>query len=191
VIVNRVPRDRHHRTARLAVAVVGLSVLVVCVGCTAVTAAVPGCGSIERVALVAQSVPRASYIPCLRVLPPGWKTARFQATSGHTSFSLISDRAGGRPVDIELASACDVAGATPSPPRGPGVRTYTRLRSISPRYSGTLLDAFVGGCVSYQFDFPRGPHIALMEEFESAVNLYPRQELSLELHKRLGVTLDP
>jgi hypothetical protein len=182
---------RRHVTARLAVAVVGLSVLIVPGGCVAVTAAVPGCGSVERLALVAQSVPRASYVPCLRVLSPGWKAAGFHATNGHTTFSLLSDRAAGRPVDIELASACDVAGATPTTPRAPGVRTYTRLRSISPRYSGTLLDAFTGGCVSYRFDFQRGPHIALIEEFESAVDLFPRQELSLELHKRIGVTVGP
>jgi hypothetical protein len=179
------------RTTRLAIAVAGLSVLVGASGCGRVTAAFPGCGSVERLALVAQSVPSASYVPCLGVLASGWTAASFRAMSGHTRLSLLSDRAGGRPVNIELVSACNVDGATPTPPRAPGVRTYTRLRSISPRYSGTLLDAFAGGCVTYQFDFQRGPHIALMEEFQGAIGLYPRQELSIELHKALGVTLDP
>jgi hypothetical protein len=71
------------------------------------------------------------------------------------------------------------------------VRTYSRLQSVSPRYSGTLLDVFVGGCVTYRFDLPRGPHIPLMEEFEAAVVLYPRQDIILAIRRRLGVTIDP
>jgi len=94
-------------------------------------------------------------------------------------------------VGVELEASCDVTAATPTTPRAPGVSTYTRLVSISPRYSGTLTDVFAGGCVSYQFDFQRGPHIALMEDFEAAITLYPRQELAILVHRRLGVTLDP
>ena len=69
--------------------------------------------------------------------------------------------------------------------------TYTRLDSISPRFAGTLYDVFPGGCVSYQFDFGSGSQIALMEQFEQAVDLYPRQQLRLVLKQKLGVELDP
>jgi hypothetical protein len=92
---------------------------------------------------------------------------------------------------IRLAPACDIAGATATTPRAPGVSTYTKLRTISPDYSGTLTDVFPGGCVTYQFSFQRGPHIGLIENFESAVALYPRHELAIELKRRLGVTLGP
>jgi hypothetical protein len=160
-------------------------------GCGATNQAAPTCQSINGLALVAQSVPSAAYIPCLQPLPAGWTAGRFDAASGHTHFSLTSDRAGGRPVRVELRSACDVTGATPTTPRDIGVRTYTRLTSLSPRYAGTLFDVFAGGCVTYQFDFQRGPHIALMEEFEASVAFYPRQQLTLDLHRRLGVTLSP
>src|SRR5215469_15549878 len=82
-------------------------------------------------------------------------------------------------------------GASPSPPRAPGVLSYTRLTSISPRFAGTLYDVFPGGCVSYQFDFTLGEHIALMEQFQSAVGLYPVQQLRLVLKQKLGVEISP
>ena len=160
-------------------------------GCGAVTSAVPRCASVQRLALVAQSVPAASYVPCIGTLPPGWTSASFDAHRGSTTFSLVSDRANGHPVEIALVSKCELRGATFITSRAPGVSTYTRLRSISPLYAGTLVDVFTGGCVTYRFAFERGPHIALMEDFESAVTLYSRQQLSLELHRRLGVTLQP
>ena len=61
----------------------------------------------------------------------------------------------------------------------------------TPRFAGTLYDVFPGGCVSYQFDFGSGSQIALMEQFEQAVDLYPRQQLRLVLKQKLGVELDP
>ena len=48
-----------------------------------------------------------------------------------------------------------------------------------------------GGCVSYSFNFTTGPHIALMEQFEGAIGLYPRQQLRLILKHMLGVELNP
>jgi hypothetical protein len=160
--------------------------------CSAVVPSVPQCGTARRLAIVAQSVPTASYVPCLVALPEGWEVSRFDAESGHTRFSLVPDRGGRRAVDIELIEAerCNVAGATPEPARSEGARTYLRLTSISPRYAGTLFDVFAGGCVRYRFDFDRGPHIPLMEELRGAIGLFPRRQLELDLRRRYGVELN-
>jgi hypothetical protein len=45
--------------------------------------------------------------------------------------------------------------------------------------------------VTYEFDFARGPHIALIDELLRAVHLYPRRQLRQELHDQLGIRLDP
>lgn len=158
--------------------------------CGAVLPSVPECSTARRLAIVAQSVPTASYVPCLVALPEGWEVTGFDAESGHTRFSMVPDRGGRRTVEIELAERCDVAGATPEPARSEGARTYLRLSSISPRYAGTLFDVFAGGCVRYRFDFDRGPHIPLMEELRGAVALFPRRELELDLRRRYGVELN-
>lgn len=185
-------RSRLWRLLRAAAGGLVLAVVMPLVsGCSVTSEAVPGCGSIQRLAIVAQSVPSAAYIPCLNPLPPGWTSSGFQASTGHSQFSLRSNLASGHPVQVRLVPTCDVTDATATTPRAPGVSTYSKLRTVSPRYSGTLTDVFPGGCVTYQFDFQRGPHIALIEDFESAVALYPRQELAVELHHRLGISLGP
>jgi hypothetical protein len=150
----------------------------------------PSCGSVERVGLIAQSVPSASYVPCITALPQGWSSRRFEVRSGRVRFSLLSDRAHGRAVEVELRSSCDLAGATLMPPRSVGGRTYLELRSIDPRYAGTMYDVFPGGCVTYTFDLDRGPHIALMADLNSMVGLVSRRQLNLDLRHKLGVELD-
>lgn len=173
------------------VATVTLAAAAALTGCGSFSDTVPACGDPLRVAINAQSVPGASYLPCIRDLPPGWDTSAFDPSRGGTSFQLNSDRSPGQPVTVRLTATCQTAGASPSPARAPGVLTYTRLSSIAPRFAGTLYDVFPGGCVSYSFDFTLGSQIALMEQFEEAVGLYPRQQLRLVLKQKLGVELDP
>jgi hypothetical protein len=177
--------------AYLAAAVAALAAAATLSGCTAPRDAVPGCGDPQRLAIVAQSVPGASYVPCISQLPQGWSASGFDAARGGTSFLLNSDRAPGRPVKVRLAGTCSIGSAKPSPPRGEGVRTYLWLSSTAPRFAGSLYDVFPGGCLTYSFDFEFGSQIALMEQFEAAAGLYSRQQLRLNLRKKLGVELDP
>lgn len=180
-----------HTRLRALVATLVLAAAAALTGCGSLSDTVPACADPLRMAIIAQSMPGASYLPCIHDLPPGWDTSAFDPFRGGTSFQLDSDRSPGRPVTVRLTPACQTAGASPSPARAPGVLTYTRLRSISPRFAGTLYDVFPGGCVSYQFDFALGSQIVLMEEFEEAVGLYPRQQLRLVLKQKLGVELGP
>lgn len=160
--------------------------------CSVTSAGVaPSCGSVERVALIAQSVPSTSYVPCIADLQPGWSSRALSVHNGHTRFRLDSDRSPDHPVDVELRPSCRLGSATPIAPRTPGGRTYLKLTDIDPRYIGTMYDVFPGGCVSYAFNFERGPHIALMTQLSSAVGFVPRQQLRLQVQDRLGVRLDP
>ena len=149
------------------------------------------CEASPRLALVAQSVPGAAYVPCLEDLPEGWTAGGLDVHRGGTRFTLLSDRADGRAVEVRLQPGCDVAAATSRPPRSVGVRTSTVLESVSPRYAGVLYDAFPGGCVSYRFDFARGPHIALMDELLDSVGLFSRRDLGHDLRRDFGLELDP
>ena len=179
------------RLARLpAVAALLSPLLLVGSGCSPLQQSTPSCQSLQRLALVAQSVPGASFVPCLGQLPAGWSVESFSVGRGHTNFALLSDRAAGRAVAVRFQASCPLPGAVPTSSRGPGIRTYIRLDSIEPRYSGTLLDQFPGGCVTYRFDFQRGPHIPLVQDFENAVRLLSRHTLRLELHTKLGLELD-
>jgi len=171
-------------------AVVALAAAAALTGCTSSSDTVPGCGDPLRLAIVAQSVPSASYLPCIRDLQPGWTASGFDPTQDGTSFLLNSDRSPGQPVTVQLATACRTGGASPSPARAPGVLTYTRLDSIRPTFAGRMYDVFPGGCVTYTFEFSHGSQIAQTEEFKAAVGLYPRQQLRLVLKQKLGVELN-
>ena len=179
------------RSFFILIAVVTLGAAVILAGCATSAGAVPSCAAPLRLAVVAQSVPSASYLPCIGDLRPGWAASGFSPAQDGTSFLLESDRSPGRPVTVRLTAACRTGGASPSPARAPGVLTYTRLDSIRPRFAGRLYDVFPGGCVTYTFDFGHGSQIELLEQFEQAVGLYPRQQLRLALKQELGVELSP
>ena len=180
---------RHLAHRRLVVLLLGLAVVSGACATDAVQAA--RCDDQHRLALVAQAVPDAAYVPCVSDLRPGWRVADSRISSSGVRIALASDRSPGQPVEVEFDGACDVLGAVATTPRAEGVRTHIRLASITPRYAGVLYDVFPGGCVSYQFDFERGAHIALMEEFQAGVELYPRRQLRVELRDSHGVELDP
>jgi hypothetical protein len=158
--------------------------------CSAPDEDAPACEPGPRLAIVAQSVPGASYVPCLGVLPAGWSVDAFHVDDDGARFSLRSDRAD-RPIVVELLSSCALEDATPTVPAAEGVRTYQLVRSISPRYAGRILDVFPGGCVTFDFELLRGPHIALLDELDDAVQLYSRRQLRQELADQLDLTLDP
>jgi hypothetical protein len=160
-------------------------------GCTGYLATAPACTSVERLGLLAQSLPSAAYLPCVAELPTGWQSENLVIERGSAHFQLRSDRAPGHPVKVRLQDGCDVTGASPFPPRTVGGRSFLALQSIQPRYAGTLYDVFPGGCVSYRFDLERGAHIALMAQLQSAVGFVARPELRRKLRQQLGIELPP
>jgi hypothetical protein len=173
----------------------GVLVLVLVTGCgvggSADVATAPRCTSWERLGLIAQSVPSSAYVPCIAALPTGWRSTDLTVQNGSTQFDLVSDRAQGRAVRVQLRRRCTPRSPVPILPRTAGGRSYLVLRSIDPRYAGVMYDVFPGGCVSYGFDFQRGPHIALMSQLQNAVGFVTRAELSRQLRARLGVELRP
>ena len=158
--------------------------------CSEARGSLPECEAGHRLGTVAQSVPAASYVPCLRQLAEGWTAGNLDIRRGSTRFDLIPGRSGARTVKVSFQETCDASGATPAPPRAEGVRTSIKLESVSPRYTGTLFDVFPGGCVRYRFDFARGPHIALMEALGDTVGLFSHRELRASLQDQLGIELD-
>ena len=177
--------------ARRRIAALACLAASVAAGCgtgSGVQETMPRCVPDERLGIVAQSVPGAAYVPCVEALRPGWSFRTFEVGDGHTRFTLRSDRAE-RPIAVSLAASCDAGGATEVAPRETGVDTSLRVGAIAPRFTGRLIDEFEGGCVTYEFDFARGPHLGLMEDLEASVRLFPRRVLREALRDR-GVDLD-
>jgi hypothetical protein len=90
-----------------------------CSSDTTATTELPTCADAENgnasnaVILMAQSVPTASYVPCLRAaLPLGWNFHHLDARSDVSVFSLDSDRDGQEAIKVRLEESCDTAGST-------------------------------------------------------------------------------
>ncbi len=159
-------------------------------GCATSGQAITGCEAGQRLAIIAQSVPGAAYVPCIRELPPGWRISSFEVDDDGARARLHSDRASA-PIELRLSASCTREGSSPIAPRAAGVRSYLVVDSISPNYAGRYVDVFAGGCLTSSFDLERGPHIALLDELRRFIELYPRRQLRQELREDLGVSLDP
>jgi hypothetical protein len=103
------------------------------------------------VILLAQSVPTATYVPCLEVIPLGWDVSGLEATNDDARFWLDSNRDGVRAMEVRLDAACDTTGATQIPSDREAMQRWERVTQVTPRYVGTRFYVFEGGCISVLF----------------------------------------
>lgn len=186
---------------RAPVAVVGAAVAAVATAGCAVSvgpaASPPVCQSFGRpgsppVLLMAQSVPTATLIPCISLVPAGWSVHGFSARNGHAEFRMGSDIAGPQAVDVVLVRRCDVRGATEVPTDQPGATRWERISSVSAGYRGTRYYLFPGGCTRYDFRL-KGSRAAPVNDVSLAVDFVSRAQIAADVarqsHGRLH--LDP
>jgi hypothetical protein len=149
-----------------------------------------GCDYLEPLWLMAQSVPSASLVPCVQLLPAGWSVAEVAVNNGRSVITLDHDPAGKQAMVVELtAAACDLAGAREITSEQRGARRYVRIDASS----ATRLYVFPGGCVSQRFR-AAGPSALRMSDTASTELGFTtreqlRQALSQRSHGRLQ--LDP
>jgi membrane-associated phospholipid phosphatase/tRNA A-37 threonylcarbamoyl transferase component Bud32 len=150
----------------------------------------PTCGTGHSIILAAQAVPSAALVPCVAALPVGWQ-AGFPAdvTSGHATFWLDSDLAGGRAVTVTLSAACDVSGGRQVQSDQPGTRRFDRVLSLHPQFAELRFYTFPGGCVTYQFNFVSGASPLLANVAHGALGFMPRALLIDHVRSTEGLAL--
>ncbi|MGI8807788.1 MAG: hypothetical protein ACR2KK_08105 [Acidimicrobiales bacterium] len=167
-------------------AVVGL--LVVGAGCGQFEGpAAPTCvpKGADTLALVAQSVPTATKVPCIASYPAGWHFASMSVRNGQTLFTLDSDRAGISAVKVTLQPRCDLDGATEIPSDEPGTRRFERIISVVDDFKAVRFYEFDGGCITYRFDFDRQGR-ALVNEVSVAIAFIDRTAVDALVRERGG-----
>ena len=142
----------------------------------------------DQLILMAQSVPSATRIPCIRSLPLGWGFVEMDVRRGSSTIALSSDRAGLLAVEVKLQAGCETDGATRVPSDEPGVRQFERIPPSFDRYSGTRYFVFEGGCVTYEFDFSGEGRTALAQEVSVGLGFFERTVIREDLES-LGVSL--
>jgi hypothetical protein len=196
-----VRRERARRRGRL-VAVLGCWVLL-STGCTGLQVGapndVPDCASPDRqvgeaLVLVAQSVPSAQLLPCLRSLPVGWIFHMLDVQRGRTRVLLSSgDRDGEHAVALVLEGSCDVAGAREMPSEQPGTRRYDRVLHVIPGYRADRYYVFPGGCVTRRFDLRGRAGAEAAEVVSAGLGFVSRSTVAATVSERSHgrLTLDP
>ena len=188
---------------RPAVAVPVLALVLGLTGCasdTTATTALPNCSegdddaAANGVILMAQSVPTAAWVPCLRTaLPLGWGFHHLDARDDGSSFWLNSDRDGQQAIEVRLAASCDTEGSTEIPTDREGMKRFERVTLTTPRFEGKRYYVFEGGCITFVFRLngdSRGEPLALATQSIGAVS---RAELLDQVHEESGgrLSLDP
>jgi hypothetical protein len=166
------------RRAVVAAAVVGAALP----ACASSDTPVPTCATPvgDLVKLMAQSVPSATQVPCIRSLPLGWSYAGSDVRSGVARFWLDSDRAGDRAVEVGLAPACATGGAAAVPPSPDesGIQVLEGPPGSTPGFSANRYLVFPGGCVTYRYRFDAG-----------ALSLIPRSIVVSQVEDQFDLSL--
>jgi hypothetical protein len=171
-----------------------------CSSDTTATTELPTCADAEHgnasnaVVLMAQSVPTASYVPCLRTaLPLGWGFHHLDARSDGSVFSLDSDRDGQEAIKVRLDESCDTSGSTEILSDREGLQRFERVTRTTPHFEGERYYRFDGGCITFEFRLAgesRGEGLALAT---SAVGVISRADLIEQVHEDSDgrLSLDP
>jgi tRNA A-37 threonylcarbamoyl transferase component Bud32 len=151
------------------------------------------CGHLEPLWLMAQSVPSASLVPCIRSRLVGWTVAEVAVNDGRSVVTLNHDRAGSSAVVLRLTAACDPAGAVQAPSPAPGVRRYQRAERGTGEFGATWYDRFQGGCVTYRLHSTSDVEGSFATELPALLGFATRDSLRLTLRQRSDgrLRLDP
>jgi tRNA A-37 threonylcarbamoyl transferase component Bud32 len=151
------------------------------------------CTELEPQWLLAQSVPSASLVPCLRSLPVGWMVGNVTVNDGRSVIPLNHDRAGTGALVVRLTAHCDPQEATQITSNQPQVRRYQRIDRLTPRFEATHFDLFPGGCVTAQAAVPAANRAEITSDLPTILDYTTRQGLQQALDQRSGgrLRLDP
>jgi membrane-associated phospholipid phosphatase/tRNA A-37 threonylcarbamoyl transferase component Bud32 len=151
------------------------------------------CTRLEPLWLIAQSVPSASLVPCVRTQVPGWTVADVAVNNGRTVITLDHDRAGKGAVVVRLAGVCDTTGTIETPSPTTRVRRYQRVDQSTDVFGATWYDRFPGGCVTYRLHSTSDVEGSFAIELPGLLGFTSRATLRQALSQRSGgrLELDP
>jgi hypothetical protein len=102
--------------------------------------------------LMAQSVPTASAVPCLRSSVDNWTLATFDVSNGRSMIKFAYQEGTSETVIVEMTPRCDMRGATEVSSEQSGMRRYDREVVVANRYSNERYYVYPDACTSVRFD---------------------------------------
>ena len=135
-------------------------------------------GTVRRgVLIMAQAVPSAQWLPCIRTVPPGWSFDEIRPRNGEVTMLFSSDRDGMHALTVLLRPSCDLTGASEVPSEHPEMRRFERVTRVSDGYGGERHYVFDGGCVTYRFDLRGSTRAEPVATISESLAFLSRQKL--------------
>jgi hypothetical protein len=185
---------------RPAVAAALLALVLGISGCASdnsATTELPTCvegDATNGVILMAQSVPSATWVPCLRTnLPLGWSFVHLDARTDLSRFWLDSNRAGDKAIEVRLEQFCDTRGSTEIPSDRAGMRRFERVTMTTPRFEGKRYYVFHGGCITVVFHLTGDSRSEPLAVATQGIGVVSRADLRAQVHDESDgrLSLDP
>ncbi|HKQ02523.1 MAG TPA: phosphatase PAP2 family protein [Actinomycetes bacterium] len=140
---------------------------------------------LEPLWLMAQSVPSASLVPCMQLLPVGWNVAEIAVNNGRSQIVLNHDRAGDRALVVRLTASCAPGGAVEGPSPVAGVRHFQQTESrTGGEFTATWYDQFPGGCVTSRLRLTTDPNGEFAAQAPTVLGFTTRAALGEALSQR-------
>jgi tRNA A-37 threonylcarbamoyl transferase component Bud32/membrane-associated phospholipid phosphatase len=139
------------------------------------------CAPHEPLLLMAQSVPTASLVPCIAVLPAGWTLGDVVVGNDRSRFTMTSDRGG--VLVVELTASCDLGGTVELTSEQPEARRYLRVERNPTGVAMTRAYTFPGGCVTQRLTAPAASGQHLAGESSFALGFATRDDLAAALRR--------
>lgn len=148
-------------------------------GCARVQANTePWCRPGNPTALMAESVPTATLVPCVRSLPVGWEFTTFSADETHATFSIEADAETGGTVEVELHPACAAAPKEGGRSDEPGTTVARTVEHRSP-YAASWIYRFQGGCARIHIAFTKAADVEQeLAELRRDLSFLPRADIA-------------
>ena len=146
------------------------------------------CAPHEPLVLMSQSVPTASLVPCIEILPAGWTVGDVVVGNDRSRFTMISDRGG--VLVAELTASCDLARAVELTSERPEARRYLRIERDAAGVTMTRAYTFPGGCITQRLVAPEASRQQLAGESSFALGFTTRDALAAAVRRDSGGRLD-
>jgi hypothetical protein len=179
------------RRARRLLAVAAVFACLAPASCSTNAGVAPSCDPSDRlVVLVAQSVPSATLVPCVRAIPTGWTFGGSVVSQDSTTMWLSSVVAGVHSVELTLTATCNPGDAVEVVPAADeaGARVYEGPQALDP-FQGSRYVTFLGGCVVVAYRFVPGVPPSLSLVANDAFSFVNRVDVVSSVRDELGETL--
>jgi hypothetical protein len=143
--------------------------------------------------LLAQAVPDASAVPCVRADPGRWVMSEFTVRDGSAVVGFAYQYGGPDKVTIELRPRCDPGDAKEVSSQHAGTRRYNRDAVRNGRYAHEIYFSYAGACTTLRFDLEATGAELRGAEFTGTLGFVTRAELDRQIRAATDgrLTLDP